>query len=151
MRSMALILCFGLVLVAAGCKTSAPPLPGATHKSNLTPGLVKANVVSGKTTQTDVLVAFGAPNIITRDQSGKEVWTYDVQSVSHTSAQTSKGGGMGAGAAAVAGSVPIAGGAGAGGSKSTSVGQVSSTTSTLMITFDENEVVDTYRFLSTAF
>jgi hypothetical protein len=33
-------------------------------------------LVNGKTTQTEVLEAFGAPNITTLDASGEEVWTY---------------------------------------------------------------------------
>ena len=33
-------------------------------------------LVVGKTTQTEVLEAFGAPNITTLDAAGNEVWTY---------------------------------------------------------------------------
>ena len=34
------------------------------------------NLVVGQTTKTQVLENFGAPNITTRDGSGREVWTY---------------------------------------------------------------------------
>jgi len=138
-------------ILVAGCKTSPPPLPGGGQKSNLTPGMVKSTLVQGQTLQAQVLNTFGAPQIVTRDQSGHEVWTYDVQSVSHASAQTQRSGGGGVAAAALAGEVPLAGGAGGQGSRATSAGQVSSTTFTLMITFDENDVVQDYRMMSTQF
>ena len=34
------------------------------------------NLVVGQTTKAQVLETFGAPNITTRDGSGREVWTY---------------------------------------------------------------------------
>lgn len=144
-----------LIFALAGCKTSPPPLPGAGQRSNLTPGMVKKYVKKGETTQAEVLQVFGPPNIVATDQQGRDVWTYDVQSTSYTSAQTSKsgGGGLAVGSGAMAGNVPIGGvaGAGGGGGRSTSTGQVSSTTFTLMITFSGNQVVEDYRMLSTQF
>jgi len=144
-----------LVAVVAGCKTSPPPLPGGGQRSNLTPGMVKKHLNKGATTQTEVYTVFGPPNIIMTDQEGREVWTYDVQSTSHTAAETEKSGSGGGavGAGGVAGGAVIGGGlgGGGGGSKRTSTGQVSSTTFTLMITFDQNSVVQDYRMLSTQF
>ena len=47
------------------------------HKnSGMTQGNVQLNVKVGQTTKSDVLEAFGAPNITTRDGSGQEVWSY---------------------------------------------------------------------------
>jgi len=143
----------GVVLVQfalTSCRTAPPSLPQA-GRSNLKPGMVQQRVKVGETNQTEVLEAFGAPNIVTRDRAGQEVWTYDVQSTSHTGATTSRGGGLGAAAAGVAGSVPIAGGVGGSGSKSTSAGMVSSSTFTLIIKFDENQIVSDYKMQSTAF
>ncbi len=146
------LLCLAVLGLVCGCITAPPKLPGPTaQKSNLTPGMVKRTIDKGVTGQTKILQTFGAPNIVSRDTAGSEVWTYDVQSVAHTSAQTSASGGMGAAAGGVAGSVPIVGGAGGGGKRSTSTGMVSSSTFTLMITFDENDVVSDYRMQSTSF
>lgn len=144
-----------MTLALTSCKTAPPPLPGGGQRSNLTPGMVNKYVHKGETPQTDIYRVFGPPNIIMTDQDGREVWTYDVQSTSRTAADTSRSGSVGAGVAAggMAGNVPIGGGVagGGGGSRSTSTGQVSSTTFTLMITFDDKQVVQDYRMLSTQF
>jgi hypothetical protein len=49
--------------------------------SNLTAGMVKKTIIEGVTTQNEILKVFGAPNIITKNKSGNEVWTYDTISV----------------------------------------------------------------------
>jgi len=150
------ILLGGVFLLTAvfiyGCATSPPPLPSSASKSRrLTPGMVKSTIREGVTTQNDVLSAFGAPNIITRDKNGREVWTYDVQSVSHSSATTSRSGGVGiAGGGLVRGS-PVGGGAGGSGNKSTSTGETSSSTFTVMITFTGDGIVQTYQMMSSQF
>lgn len=53
-----------------------PPTPVTTRNSELTHGNVQMNLEVGKTSQTDVLEVFGAPNITSIDGSGQEVWTY---------------------------------------------------------------------------
>lgn len=58
-----------------GC-VSAPPQPVSDRNSQLTQGNVQLNLQVGSTTKADVLESFGAPNITTRDGSGREVWTY---------------------------------------------------------------------------
>jgi outer membrane protein assembly factor BamE (lipoprotein component of BamABCDE complex) len=64
-----------LALLACNGCVSAPKL-GASDRETLTHGAVQMTLVNGKTTQTEVLEAFGAPNITTLDASGEEVWTY---------------------------------------------------------------------------
>jgi len=150
------VICVGmssiLLIMIAGCSTSPPQFSQAGQNTrNLTPGMVQARLKVGDTNQTEVLEAFGAPNIVTRDRSGQDVWTYDVQSMTHSEAATKRGGGIGVGAGGVAGNVPIVGGLGGSGEKSTSAGVVSSSTFTLMIKFDENQIVSDYRMQSTRF
>lgn len=129
----------------------APPSPGGGQKSNLTPGMVKTTIAEGVTSQGEILSVFGAPNIVTRDTSGREVWTYSVQSVSKSAASAEVGGSFGAGAAGVADSAIIGGGGSVSGGKSGSVSQTSSSTFTLMITFNASDVVETYQMQSTQF
>jgi outer membrane protein assembly factor BamE (lipoprotein component of BamABCDE complex) len=70
--TLAAILCMGCV--------QNPPTPPRTDKSNdLTHGNVQLNLHVGETTQTQVLEAFGAPNIVSIDGSNQEVWTYQRQ------------------------------------------------------------------------
>lgn len=142
----AVLLAAGVLL---GCSTAPPALPG--EPSALTPGMVDKTLHEGETSQNEVLGSLGAPNIITRDASGLEVWTYDVHSVAHAEAGTSRSGSGGVAAGGLAGSVPIGGILGGGGGKSTSAGQVSSRTFTLMITFDDQQRVKSYRMQSTRF
>ena len=68
------ILLIGLGLVIPGCVP--PPQPLTERNSALTQGNVQMNLIVGRTTKAQVLEAFGAPNITTRDGSGQEVWTY---------------------------------------------------------------------------
>ena len=68
------ILLIGLGLAMQGCVR--PPQPLTERNSALTQGNIQMNLVVGQTTKTQVLENFGAPNITTRDGSGREVWTY---------------------------------------------------------------------------
>ena len=43
--------------------------------------MVKKTIIEGVTTQNEILKVFGAPNIMTKNKSGNEVWTYDTISV----------------------------------------------------------------------
>ena len=68
------ILLVGLGLVLPGCVP--PPQPLTERNSALTQGNIQMNLIVGQTTKAAVLETFGAPNVTTRDGSGKEVWTY---------------------------------------------------------------------------
>ncbi len=109
-----------------GCASVQP-----VQKGNLTPGMAKAKIIKGVTTQNDILEVFGSPNIITRNKSDNEVWTYDRVSVE-------------TGTSDVYGTIIIAGGVGSRTSTSTR-------TFTLMIEFDSNEVVKDHSYRSSAF
>jgi len=144
------------LLLLSGCAAKMKALPASSEqKSNLTPGMVKESIVQGQTSQTDILRAFGAPNIITRDRGGREVWTYDVQFTA-TAAQIAEwqmGGGLSGGLAGWGSSLAGLGGGslnGRGG-ETTSTSQVSSGTFTLMITFNVQDLVDEYTMMSTKF
>lgn len=43
---------------------------------DLTQEADQQNIVAGKTTKAEILEFFGPPNITTRDSAGHEVWTY---------------------------------------------------------------------------
>ena len=113
-------------LLLSGCATIQP-----AQKSNLTAGMVKKEIVKGVTTQNDILEVFGAPNIVTKNKSDNEVWTYDKMSVEKSATEGY-------------GTIIIAG---IGGSNSSA----SIRTFTLMIEFDDSEVVKDYSYRSSAF
>lgn len=151
---------FALLCMAIGISgciwAQSPSLPqSSAQKSNLTAGMVKKYVRVGKANQADLIAVFGAPNIITRDRDGNEVWTYDRQSMASVSeiAAWNAGASAAVAGAGLAGSTPVGGMASGGGSagKSSNAGQVSSATFTLMITFDAHDVVRDYRMMATQF
>ena len=114
------------VFMLSGCASVQP-----VQQGNLTPGMAKTKIIKGKIIQNEVLEVFGAPNIVTKNKSGNEVWTYDKVSVE-------------TGTSDVYGTILIAGGAGSRSSTSTR-------TFTLMIEFDENNVVKDFSYRSAAF
>lgn len=121
-----LMIIFSFCFLLFGCASVQP-----VQKGNLTPGMAKTKIIKEQTTQTEILEVFGAPNIVTKNKSGNEVWTYDKMSVE-------------TGTSDVYGTIIVAGGAGSRTSTSTR-------TFTLMIEFDEKGVVKDYSYRSSAF
>lgn len=66
------------VSLLAGCATK----PVST--SGLNQARVSVVLKRGVTTQDQVLATYGAPNLITMDGKGREVWTYQQHAVSGT-------------------------------------------------------------------
>jgi len=64
-----------VVVLVSGCATFPKPDESA-QQSNLTHGSVKSQITKGKTTQSEVLSIFGAPNITTKNRNQQEVWNY---------------------------------------------------------------------------
>ncbi len=75
------------LLSLVGCVNAPKPL--TQQNAQLTQGNVQLNVKVGTTRKADVLEHFGAPNVTTRDGNGKEVWTYQRSAqVSQSSSQS---------------------------------------------------------------
>ena len=75
------------ILLLTGCVTAPEPL--TKKNSELTQGMVQMNLEVGKTTKAEVVETFGAPNITTRDGDGNEVWTYQRQAQVNQSSSNS--------------------------------------------------------------
>ena len=119
--------------VLGGCVT--PPQPVTERNSQLTQGSVQMNLTIGHTTKAQVIESFGSPNITTRDGAGREVWTYQRSAqVSQSSSQSG------------AWSVILAG-------KSTEAAGFESTSRmiTLIIKFDNNDVVADFKSRTSTF
>lgn len=109
--------------------------PVTTRNSELTHGNVQMNIKKGETTQTQILEAFGAPNITSIDSTGQEVWTYQRAA---TVAQGSSSSNYW--------TVILAGGS------NTAAGfEQTQRTMTLIIKFDERKVVSDFRSRSSEF
>lgn len=123
----------GVVLVLSACMETPQPL--TQRNSQLTQGNVQMNLIVGQTTKAEVLEKFGAPNITTRDGSGREVWTY--QRAAQISQSSGKSGYW---------TIILAG------QSSRSSGfESSSSMITLIIKFDENDVVKDFRSRTSKF
>lgn len=126
-----------LILLAAGGLLSACAQPGpvTTRNSELTHGNVQMVLEVGATSQTDVLEAFGAPNITSIDGSGQEVWTYQRHATVSQSSSSSN-----------YWTIILAGG-----DSSASGFEQTQRTITLIIKFDDNGIVSDFRSRSSNF
>ena len=119
-----------------GCMQNPPTPPQRTSRnSDLTHGNVQLNLHVGETTQTQVLEAFGAPNITSIDGSSQEVWTYQRQATVAESSSASNYWTI----------VLFGGSAKASGFEQTQ------RTMTLIIKFDSSKVVSDFRSRSSEF
>lgn len=114
------------ILFLVGCKTTEPL---SSKNSNLTQGNVQMNLQVGETTKVEVLENFGSPNVTTRDASGQEVWSY--QRAAQVAQSTTSEGYW---------TIIFAGQ-----SKTATGFESSSRMITLIIKFDENDVVTDFR------
>ena len=127
MRASNIILSITFSALLIGCVS--PPKPLTEKNSQLTQGNVQMNLVVGKTTKAEVLENFGSPNITTRDGAGREVWSYQrAAQVAQSSSQ------QGYWTIILAGQ-----------SSSASGFESSSRMVTLIIKFDEKDVVVDFR------
>lgn len=125
-----IILFMGILVTMAftGCSnTTTVP----AEKSNLTVGMIKSRVVKGETTQNDILNIFGSPNLITKNRSDREVWSYNKMS---TEGAESSGGW----------SVLFAG-------SSHSARNTTTNTFDFIVTFDDEDVVEDYSIISSSY
>jgi outer membrane protein assembly factor BamE (lipoprotein component of BamABCDE complex) len=121
------LICFAALSALSACATT--PGPVDQRNSELTQGNVQLNLKVGLTTKAEVLEKFGSPNITTRDGAGQEVWSYQrMATVSHSTSSSSYW------------TILLAGE-----SKSADGFSQSSRTMTLIIKFDNKDVVSDFR------
>lgn len=124
-----------------------PAAAFAVDGNTLTHGMVQLTMHVGTTTQTEVLEAFGAPNITTIDATGQEVWVYDRHATVSASSSSSFSIGMLVGGVGGA----VGGGGGLGFGKSKNKAEQSSRTMTLIIKFGPTKVVSDFKSRSSSF
>lgn len=126
-----------LISIVVGCsnKNNNQNMIVPEQKSNLSVGMAKSKIVEGKTTQNEVMEIFGAPNIITVNSEGNEVWNYSKSSYQSGGQGSSSGW-----------SILLAGS-----SNSSVLSNSSSASMDLIITFNKKGIVEKYRVISSAF
>lgn len=120
-----------------------------TQETKLTLGVAQKNIKIG-TSQDEVALAMGSPNIVTTDSDGKETWIYD--KVSSVTSYNNSGFGIGAlGGGGGAGSNGLGGGIlNIGYNKNQAVAQSSQKTLTIVIKF-ANKKVSSFQYHMSSF
>ena len=78
-----------LIVLFFGCKSYKYGVGEENiQKSNLTFGVVKSKIIKGKTTQEEIIKIFGSPNMVTKNKSNNEVWSYNRMSVVNKGGKT---------------------------------------------------------------
>lgn len=115
-----------IIMLLTACASTDQSQP-----SNLTVGTVKTTIVEGKTSQADLLENFGSPNLISRNADGEEVWAYN--RMSYQSKKESSGF-----------SLILVG-------SSKALSSQASRSFDLILTFDKNEIVKSYKVIYAAY
>jgi hypothetical protein len=127
------ILVLFLSLQIFACMPAPQPLSDINNP--LTQGNVQLTLKKGLTKKVEVLEKFGAPNITTRDSSGREVWTYQRNATVSTNSSSSS-----------YWTIVLLGG-----NSQASGFEQSNRTMTLIIKFDESDSVYDFRSRSSNF
>jgi outer membrane protein assembly factor BamE (lipoprotein component of BamABCDE complex) len=133
MKLKYLIPFIAIISLLGGCAPKPQPVP--PDQRPYTQGQVSLTLKKGMTTQEQVAQAFGAPNIVTQDSDGDQVWIYQKDNVTVKS-----------GARSGYFTVLIAGFGG--GSRTY---EQSSRTMTLTIHFNKKGVVKDFKSMTTSF
>ncbi|MFU8855874.1 MAG: hypothetical protein ACNA8S_02590 [Deferrisomatales bacterium] len=138
--------------ITAGCMSAQQHYQQThgAHEKEMTVGIVQREIRKGMSA-ADVAGVLGSPNIVTTDESGREVWIYDKVSTDVSYSQSSGGGGLALLIGAAAGNV-VGGGLGST-SYSQSAGAQSKTqrTLTVIIKYDEDKLVRDFAYHSSKF
>lgn len=121
------LILMGIFLAMSSCNSYKYGETISAEKSNLTIGIVKTKIIKGSTSQDEILKIFGSPNIISKNKSNLEVWSYNKMSVENKAGSTDFFSGQRA-------------------SQSTN-----SKSFDLIITFDDKDIVADYSVISTSF
>lgn len=116
-----------LIISISACQSYKYGTEDNAQKSNLTMGVVKTQLKKGQTSQEEILKLFGAPNLVSKNKSNKEVWSYNRMSVEQKAGSTDFFSGQRASQSSTSKSFD------------------------LIITFNENDIVEDYSVVSTAY
>ena len=137
-----------LLVVAPGCSHSRGL--HSTKERKVTVGLVQKEIRVGMS-GADVAAALGSPNIVTRDNQGRESWIYDKIATEASYSDSSGNVSGGLRATGVAGDTLLLGNVGAGASRAKGASATTQRTLTVIIRFDPNGLVETFTYHSSRF
>ena len=146
---ISILLPFLLLIGCVNAARNAAELHSAQERE-MTLGIVQREIHRGMS-QDEVAMALGSPNIVSKDDSGRETWIYDkIASEASYSHSRGSAGGM-AGVAGDVGSVLLLGLGGGSYGKNAGASAVTQRTLTVVIKFDGRGLVDTATYHSSRF
>ena len=126
-----------LTLLATGCQSVADQLKAMTQSTSdqsMTVAKAQTEIKKGMS-GAQVIESLGAPNMVSTDENGNEVWVYDKISTVSAVSESAGGGGL-----------ILFGAAGGSGAKMTN-----QRTLTIIVKFDKNKKVRDFAYQSTSF
>lgn len=126
-----------LALIVTGCQSVADQLKAMTQSTSdqsLTVAKAQTEIKKGMS-GAQVVESLGAPNMVSTDENGNEVWVYDKISTVSAVSESAGGGGL-----------ILFGAAGGSGAKMTN-----QRTLTIIVKFDKNKKVRDFAYQSTSF
>lgn len=125
----------------------AQPATAGPAPNTLTHGMAQMTLHVGRTTQYEVLEAFGGPNVSTLDGDGREVWIYD----RFATVTMTKDSGFSVGFLGGAGGGAVGAGLGLGFSNKKSKASSSSRSMTLILKFGPDKKLADFKSRSSSF
>lgn len=89
------LLLLGVSVLLAGCGVPNVPVDQEPARSNLTSGQVSLTLKKNETTQAEVAEVFGAPNLVTNNADGEDVWIYQKHATVANQRSVAGAGGLG--------------------------------------------------------
>ncbi len=122
----------------------------SSKERELTVGIVQKEIRTGMS-QADVAQALGSPNIVTQDSAGMETWIYDKIATEASYSKSGMGVGAGAGAGGTPGTSLLLGILTGNYSKSAGASSTTQKTLTIIIKFNNNDLVDSFSYHTSKF
>ena len=116
----------------------------------MTVGIVQKEVHVGMT-QPEVIAALGSPNIVVRDSEGREMWTYDKIATEASYRKSSGNVRANGGAGGVTGTTLVLGMMGGQYSGESGASATTQRTLTVLIRFDDNNLVESFAYHASSF
>lgn len=153
--SLSVIIPLMCLVVLSGCKTAqqhaADVRAASAEDERTTVGTVQREIKVGMSS-ADVVGVLGSPNMVTTDSKRRENWVYD--KISTEQAYSTSSGGVSAlilGGGLVGSAGVLAGGAGPSYSSSAGASRTSQRTLTIIIKFDDNNLVRDFAYRYSSF
>ena len=147
MRKFVLLL---LLVFIGGCITAAEQAARDSREQEMTLGLAQKEIRVGMS-QADVAAALGSPNIVSKDSEGNESWIYDKIATQVSYARDAGGVSAGGGSLTAVGTWLLGLSGRAQYSKATGTETQTQKTLTIVIKFDENNLVKNLSYHSSKF